>query len=161
MLEKVEAWKAILQCLVKVGSGVEVNGVDYFSSLIPRHLRSYARMVEAEYGAEATREQLSADWARHAVTDVLSRVAKLDDDYYRRGVRILQHFIDFSSQEASENAADFHTKFQVRFDIYSSMDQLRSLGKEDDSSYEQAVAELHALESAVRLGDQSSLIVAS
>jgi hypothetical protein len=153
MLEKVETWKAILKCLVKVGSDDGGGEVDYFSSLIPRHLRSYARMMDANYGPETTKEQLKEDWALSAVTDVLSRVARSDDDSYRRGVRILQHFIDFSVYEtvSSEGVTDHRDSQQVRFDLYDSMDRLRTLGKEDESSYELAVTELRELEAEIEL----------
>lgn len=143
--ESKKIWKFIMTRLAAVGKGGDDSRIDYFSSLVPRHLNSYARLVDKEYGPDATKEQLKLDWNQTTVVDTLSRIVGLDDEAHRRGVRILVHFLDFSMHERSSQREDREER-RIRFDIYELMQELRTLKGTDEAKYDQTLEELRALE---------------
>jgi hypothetical protein len=145
-----KSWTAIIEHLVQVGAPPGTDAVDYFSSLVPRHLQSYGKMLGKEYDATSTKEQLREDWAQTTVVDVIDRIAGLDDESHRRGVRILVHFLDFGMRQIQDRteARDHH---RLRFDIYDLMGEVKGLKAGGDAAaYEQVLADLRTIEAAAR-----------
>jgi hypothetical protein len=145
------SWKLILERLVVVGATTTDDGaqVDYFSSLVPRHLVAYGRMMGKEYGPETTKEQAGEDWAQTTVVDVVDRITGLEDEAHRRAVRILVHFLDFSMHRAADRA-DFRESHRLRFDIYELMQELKTLRTNDEAAYAQALDGLRTLEAEAK-----------
>jgi hypothetical protein len=145
-----ENWTTIVKHLVEVGAPTGPESIDYFSSLVPRHVQSYGRMMGKQYDATVTKEQIRTDWAESSVVDVLNRIASLEDEPYRRGVRILVHFLDFGMHRIldREKSRDNH---HLRFEIYDLMQDLRNakIGI-DQVAYEETLNELRSIESAFR-----------
>jgi len=139
-------WKEIIERLAGVGK-TEVDQIDYFSSIVPRHLAAYGSMMGKGYDASTTREQAREDWNQTTVVDVIDRITSLEDETYRRAVRILVHFLDFSLIR-SPDRTEFHEARRVRFEIYDLMNELRQLRSSDGTAYAQALDGLRTLEGA-------------
>jgi hypothetical protein len=149
-------WKKIIEILVKVGKANENDRIDYFSSIVPRHVQSYGAMMGKNYDvSNATRDELRTDWDESKVVDVIDRIVNLEDELHRRGVRILVHFLDFSTIHAAERGADREDRM-IRFDINRLMRDLRDLKKSGDAdAYGKALEDLRALEETAHQVDLS------
>jgi hypothetical protein len=148
--ERDDGWMEIIGILGGVGRATGNEGVDYFSSLVPRHVRSYGTMMGEEYDVgSVTVDELRADWNKCSVVDVLDRLVQLDDNYYRRGVRIITHFLDVNALRGGEGGPlrEEHGHRLLRFDFSRLVGELRELrvgGSNVD--YDEALEKLRSFE---------------